>query len=152
MISPASASESALTGPTRHVERLAVRYAETDQMGVVHHSNYLVWFEQARTGLCVARGFPYHEIEASGVWLMVTGAHLKYRGGARYGDEVDVAVWVSRYQSRGLHFAYEVKRDDELLVSGSTEHVWVETATKRTCRIPEHLVRPFRELAGLGDA
>ncbi len=142
-----SASEE--VAPLRHVERLAVRYAETDQMGVVHHSNYLVWFEQARTGLCIARGFPYHEIEASGVWLMVTGAHLKYRGGAAYGDEVDVSVWVSRYQSRALHFDYEVTRGDELLVSGTTEHVWVDVATKRTCRIPSHLVGPFRELAGL---
>ena len=124
-----------------------VRYAETDQMGVVHHSRYLVWFELARTRLCSDVGHPYSEIEARGYWLMVSGAQLKYRDGARYGDEVQVTAQVSRAASRVLHFDYEVLRGKDLLVSGRTEHVWVDATTRKTCRAPEDLLPLFRSLA-----
>ena len=60
--------------------RIEVRYAETDQMGIVHHANYLVWFEQARTRLCSEAGLHYSEIEKRGYLLLVTGAQLSYRG------------------------------------------------------------------------
>jgi acyl-CoA thioester hydrolase len=125
-----------------------VRYAETDQMGVVHHAGYLIWFELARTRLCSLSGYPYSEIEQRGYWLMVSGAHLSYRGGARYGDTVQVSAWVERFASRMITFAYAVRRGEELLVTGTTEHVWVQAATRRPCRIPDFLEEPFRRLAG----
>lgn len=125
-----------------------VRYAETDQMGVVHHANYLIWFEQARTRLCTLTGYHYADIEELGYLLMVSGVHLSYRGGARYGDEVQVEAWVERLASRVIHFGYRVRRDDEILVTGTTEHAWVDRASGRNCRIPEQLRRPFLELAG----
>ena len=134
--------------PTRHEMEVEVRYAETDQMGVVHHSNYLVWFELARTGLCRLTGVPYDEIERRGAWLMVTAAHLSYRGGARYGDTVRVTCWLAKLKSRILEFAYEVSCNGALLATGSTEHVWVDAATKRPRRIPEELQAPFERLAG----
>ena len=83
--------------PTSTTIDVEVRYAETDQMGVVHHSRYLVWFELARTQLCREAGHPYDEIEKKGLWLMVSGAHLSYRDGARYGDTVQVGertLWI----------------------------------------------------------
>ena len=61
-----------------------VRYAETDQMGVVHHANYLIWFELARTNLCTQSGFHYRQIEELGYLLMVTAAEVRYRQGARF--------------------------------------------------------------------
>ena len=125
-----------------------MRYAETDQMGVVHHANYLVWFEQARTRLCTLTGYHYADIESLGYLLMVSGAHLSYRGGARYGDVVEVAAWVERLASRVLHFGYRVTRDGTSLVTGTTEHAWVDKRTGKNCRIPEQLVAPFLELAG----
>ncbi len=125
-----------------------VRYAETDQMGVVHHANYLVWFELARTALCRESGHPYHEIEKMGYMILVTGAHLRYRRGARYGDRVTVACAIERLASRGLAFRYAVRRGEELLVTGSTEHVWIEIATGRPCRMPAPLRAPFERLAG----
>ncbi|MDX1502129.1 MAG: thioesterase family protein [Thermoanaerobaculia bacterium] len=120
---------------------IEVRYAETDQMGVVHHANYLVWFELARTRLCASSGFPYAEIERQGHMILVTGATLSYRRGARYGDDVVVECWLERLASRGLAFAYEVRRGDEVLATGATEHVWVDGASRRPGRIPS----PYRE-------
>ena len=138
-----------MTEPIRVETEIEVRYAETDQMGVVHHANYVVWFELARTRLCAESGYHYADIEKMGYLLMVTSVHASYRKPARYGDTVKVVCWNDRLGSRGLHFAYEVVRGDEVLVTGATEHIWVEMATGRPCRMPEKLREPFRRLAGL---
>ena len=90
------------TVPASEVE-IEVRYKETDQMGVVHHSNYLVWFELARTHHCRAAGMAYREIEDAGYWLMVTGVQLRYRGGARYGDRVRVRCWLESAEEPRRH-------------------------------------------------
>jgi acyl-CoA thioester hydrolase len=134
--------------PVRSETEVEVRYAETDQMGVVHHANYVVWFELARTRLCALSGFHYAEIERLGYLLMVTGVEVRYRRPARYGDTVRVACWGERLASRGLRFAYAVRKGEELLATGASDHVWVEAATGRTCRIPEVLRAPFARLAG----
>ena len=138
-----------MTEPLRIETEIEVRYAETDQMGVVHHANYVVWFELARTRLCAVSGFHYADIEKMGYLLMVTGVQASYRRPARYGDTAKVVCWIDRLGSRGLHFAYEVRKGDEVLVTGATEHIWVEQATGRPCRTPEPLREPFRKLAGL---
>ena len=135
--------------PTRHVTAIEVRYAETDQMSVVHHANYIVWFELARTGLCALSGYHYADIEKMGYLLMVTGVEVRYRRPARYGDVVKVVCWNERLGSRGLRFAYEVRKDGEVLVTGATDHIWVESATGRPCRPPERVQEKFRELAGM---
>jgi acyl-CoA thioester hydrolase len=135
--------------PVRTATEIEVRYAESDQMGVVHHANYVVWFELARTRLCAESGYHYADIEKMGYLLMVTSVQASYRKPARYGDTVQVVCWNDRLGSRGLHFAYEVRKGDEVLVTGATEHIWVETATGRPCRMPEPLREPFRKLAGL---
>lgn len=139
--------------PSPAVERtidVEVRYAETDQMGVVHHAEYVVWFEMARTRLCAESGWHYAEIERLGTYLMVTGVEVSYRRPARYGDTAQVACSLARLGSRGLAFAYRVTRGGELLARGTTEHVWVDRATGRPCRMPEVLAEPFRGLAGGG--
>jgi acyl-CoA thioester hydrolase len=138
-----------MTEPVRTATEIEVRYAETDQMGVVHHANYVIWFELARTRLCAESGYHYADIEKMGYLLMVTSVQASYRKPARYGDTVQVVCWNDRLGSRGLHFAYEVRKGDEVLVTGATEHIWVETATGRPCRMPEPLREPFRKLAGL---
>lgn len=138
-----------MSDPAQAEIEVEVRYAETDQMGVVHHANYLVWFELARTRLCSLTGYHYSEIEDLGYLLMVTGAELNYRHSARYGDTVQVVCSISRLGSRGLDFAYEVLRDDQVLVTGKTRHLWVEVAKNRPCRIPEPLREPFERLAGI---
>ncbi len=136
--------------PPRHVDvDIEVRYFETDQMGVVHHANYIVWCELARTRLCLEAGFHYAEIEKRGLLLLVTGVHLSYRSPARYGDTVRASCWVERVSSRGVTFEYRIEREDPpaavptLLASASTEHVWVDRQTRRPVRFPEELKAPF---------
>lgn len=124
-----------------------VRYAETDQMGVVHHANYAVWFEIARTALCRTTGHHYADIERLGYLLMVTGLEVRYLGPARYGETVEVACRLERFASRALSFAYEVSHDGAVLVTGATHHLWVARASGRPCRIPEVLRPGFERLA-----
>ncbi|MEE2776828.1 MAG: thioesterase family protein [Acidobacteriota bacterium] len=125
-----------------------VRYAETDQMGVVHHSAYLVWFELARTRLCRDAGYSYARIEQDGYFLVVSGADLKYREGARYGETLQVTARTDWVASRALQFGYEVRQGARLLAEGHTRHAWVDRATGRNCRLPAPLEPMFLELAG----
>ncbi len=131
---------------------LEVRYAETDAMGIVHHSRYLPWFEIARTHLCSRCGYHYAEIEAMGFQLMVTKAELTYRQGARYGEMVTVECHLVRQASRGLRFAYRVLRDGKTLATGATEHIWVDVKKGRPCRTPEKLKEGFARLVVSGKA
>lgn len=124
-----------------HTVDIEVRYAETDAMGVVHHANYLVWFELARTGLCAKTGYDYPGIEAAGYRILVTGAELRYLRGASYGDRVQVEARLEALESRGLRFSYGVRRGEKRLATGTTSHLWVEAATGRVRRIPS----PWRE-------
>lgn len=137
-----------MSEPVRASVAVEVRYAETDQMGVVHHANLAVWFELARTRLCALTGYHYAEIEKMGYLLMVTAVEIRLRLPARYGDTVEVACWSERLASRGIRFAYEVRRGEDLLATGGSEHVWVEAASGRPCRMPEPLREPFAKLAG----
>ncbi len=138
--------------PEHHVDvEIEVRYAETDQMGVVHHANYLVWCELARTRLCLDAGIHYAEIEQRGLLLLVTGAQLSYRAAAFYGDVVRAACWVQRVGSRGVTFEYRIERASshrggkagDLIATATTEHVWVDAATRRPIRFPAELVGAF---------
>lgn len=143
---------------------MEVRYFETDQMGVVHHANYIVWCELARTRLCLEAGFHYAEIERRGLLLLVTGVHLSYRSPARYGDTVRAACWVDRVSSRGVTFEYRIERGAPspvspaggagpvLLATASTEHVWVDAGTRRPVRFPEELKAPFERFLPPGPS
>ena len=133
--------------PIETVE-VEVRYAETDQMGVVHHAVYPVWFELARTRLCESSGHHYSEIERLGFFLMVTALETDFRASARYGDTVSVDCWVSRLSSRGLTFEYRVRRGERALARGRTRHIWLRREDNRPCRTPEPLAVAFSRLAG----
>ena len=125
---------------------IEVRYAETDQMGVVHHRNHLVWFELARTRFCEMAGWSYPKIEDLGFYLMLRKAELDYRHAARYGDVVRVKTWISKLKSRSIRFAYEIHRENLLLATGMTEHLWVAKHSGAPSRIPPELEAPFRSL------
>lgn len=125
-----------------------MRYAETDQMGVVHHAVYLVWFEQARTRLCLETGYHYAAIEDLGYHLVVTRAEARLVRAATYGQTVGVTCWIDRLRSRGLGFSYEVDHEGRRLAHGSTEHIWVERASGRPYHIPAPLKQPFERLLG----
>ena len=105
---------------------LRVRYAETDQMGIVYYANYFVWFEIGRTDLCRHFGFAYREMERDdGLYLMVAETRCRYKAPAHYDDEIVVRTRMRSVRKRVLVFAYEVYRDADqmLLAEGETVHV-----------------------------
>ena len=118
-----------------------VRYAETDQMGVVYYANYLVWMEVARVAYCSEAGFEYRDMERlGGAFLVVTEAKCRYRAPARFNDVVNLVCWVSESRSRTVRFAYEMRRGDEVLATGETLHTVTDTQG-RMIRMPE----PYRK-------
>lgn len=126
--------------------RFRVRYAETDQMGVVYHANYLVWMEMARTELCRLKGLSYREMEQrSGLHLMVAEVRCRYLLPARYDDEILASAWLANAHPRMVSFAYEIRRasDGALLATGETRHLFVRDG--KPAKIPEE----FRSIFGL---
>ncbi|MBI2191270.1 MAG: acyl-CoA thioesterase [Planctomycetes bacterium] len=100
-----------------HESGIQVRYGETDQMGVAHHANYLLWLEVARTDFLRAIGYRYRDLEGRGVILAVIEAHCRYRAPARYDDSLRVRTWVRTQKKLKLDFAYEILHEDGRLVA-----------------------------------
>ena len=134
-----SDAPAAIPGLTGDVE-LRVRYAETDQMGVVYHANYLAWCEVGRTELLRQRGRTYAEIERGGVGLAVSDATLRFHAPARYDDLVRVTTTVSDIRSRSLSFDYVISNatTGAKLVSASTTLIGVDR-DGRIARLPAAL-------------
>ena len=126
------------------ITTLRVRYAETDQMGIVYYSNYFVWFEVARTDLLRTLGWTYREMEQGGVQLPVIEATCKYQRPARYDDEVEVRTQGRLCSPVRMEFAYEVvvKGQDEVAAIGKTVHAATDRSGK-PCRIPERIREAF---------
>lgn len=123
-----------------HEVRLRVRYAETDQMGVVYHANYFVWMEIGRVELVRSLGCDYREVEKNaGLYLAVMEADCRYLHPARYDDEIVVRTELVQSSSRLIKFGYQIRSaaKDRLLVKGSTKHVWLNQEW-RPARLPEH--------------
>jgi acyl-CoA thioester hydrolase len=121
---------------------LRVRYAETDQMGVVYHSNYLVWCEVGRTEFINVRcGFRYAEVERMGVGLAVSEASLRFLAPARYDDRVCVTTTVASVRSRGVAFDYVITNADSgaRLVTASTTLIGLDREG-RVARLPDILL------------
>jgi acyl-CoA thioester hydrolase len=109
-----------------HDVTIRVRYAETDQMGVVYHSNFLIWFEVGRVELMRAQGFDYKRMEIEDdCHLVVADAHCRYHHPARYDELITVRTRIVDAKNRMLKFAYEVFRqeDQKLLATGDTTHI-----------------------------
>jgi acyl-CoA thioester hydrolase len=122
-----------------HEIEVNVRYAETDQMGIVHHANYLVWFELGRTEFCKSKGFSYREMEQNDDALMVVAeVYCRYKSPAFYDDKLTIKTKIVSVKSRTLRFVYEVFRpiDKTLLVEGETMHVFTDKQ-KRVRTLPE---------------
>lgn len=110
--------------------KLRVRYAETDQMGVVYHSNYLVWFEVGRTELFRNLGLPYTVFEEQGLSLAVVEASCRYRQSAKYDDEILVYTTLEKFSSRIITFSYKVMKGDILCTDGKTSHIFLNKEGK----------------------
>jgi acyl-CoA thioester hydrolase len=133
--------------------RLRVRYAETDQMGVVYHANHFVWFEVGRVELLRQLGFSYRDMESKdGRFIAVAEAKCRYRAPVRYDDEVLVRTQLLNVRDSVVHFGYELRRsgDGTLLAEGETTHI-VTDAEMKIAVLPEKYLTVFRAAVGKQD-
>lgn len=130
-----------------HVTELRVRYAETDQMGVVYHANYLAWCEVGRTDWIRAAGMSYRDMEAAGVGLAVSEATMRFHGSATYDDPIRVETRCTEVRSRSVAFEYAVLHGEtgRRLVTATTRLVSVDR-TGRTIAMPAEM-RAFLDRA-----
>ena len=137
-MNPSPPSASARQAVRRPIVR--VRYAETDRMGVVYYSNYLVWFEVGRTEWLRETGWSYREMEIDGVSLPVIEAHCEYRQPVRYDDEIEIVTRATLLTPIRIRFDYDVVRrhDEALAAVGYTIHAALDPKG-RPCRLPDRV-------------
>jgi len=136
--------------PKVYETRLRVRYAETDQMGVVYHSNFIIWFEVGRVEMMRELGFTYSEMEQQeGTRLAVAEVRCRYKTPARYDDLVIIRTRLLNARDSLLHFGYEVLRDQDgtLLAEGETIHMVLDSELKRA-RLSARYLPSFLKAAG----
>ncbi len=115
-----------------------VRFAETDAMGVVHHSAYVIYLEEGRSEFGRRRGAPYAALEAAGFSLAVTDLHIRYLAPAHYGQQVTVRTWIAKLQSRAITYQYKIFEASTrtLLVTAETRLVCIDRYN-HVVRLPE---------------
>ena len=130
--------------------RLRVRYAETDQMGVVYHSNHLIWFEVGRVELMRQMGFSYRDMEREdGRFIAVVEATCRYRSAVFYDEEVLVRTEIKKVRESVIVFKYDLRRvqDGTLLAEGETTHI-VTDSNMKVSTLPDKYLRVFRTAIG----
>jgi len=130
--------------------RLRVRYAETDQMGVVYHSNHLIWFEVGRVELMRQMGFSYRDMEREdGRYIAVAEVTCRYKAPIFYDEEVIVRTWLENVRESVLIFHYELSRAEngKVLAEGQTTHVVTDSQMK-VSKLPEKYLTAFRAAVG----
>ena len=127
-----------------------VRFAETDQMGIVHHSVYAIYFEEGRSALSRQHGVPYSRLEEMGYSLALSELNIRFLAPARYDELIKVQTWIERILSRGIDFRYEVVRatDGELLVTGQTKQICIDRQGQ-VRRLPDAWIDPLKRKAGI---
>ncbi|CAM2065369.1 Acyl-CoA thioesterase [Sulfidibacter corallicola] len=128
-----------------HEADLEIRYADTDQMGVLHHASYVVYCEMGRIRMCADLGLPYHELERDGIFMMVVDLTARFRAPGRYGERIYIKTAIRTLKKRLIEFVYEIrKRDGDLLLfSGSTKHLFSK-GTEGTITLPAHHLSLFQ--------
>ena len=134
--------------PTAHTVEFRVRYAETDQMQVVYHSNYLVWCEIGRTEFIRAVGMPYAELERQNVTLAVVEANLRFHAAARYDNLIRVTTTIADVRSRTITFDYLITNAEtgERFVTASTKLASL-TRDSRLTTLPDNLRKVLADAA-----
>ncbi|MDA1475219.1 acyl-CoA thioesterase [Bacillus changyiensis] len=108
-------------------KEIEVRYAETDQMGVVYHANYLIWMEVGRTALIQELGFSYADMEKDGILSPVVDVNIRYVKPLRYGEKAVVHTWIEDYNGFKTVYGYEILNSNgEIAVKGKTSHICVD--------------------------
>ncbi|HLK32793.1 MAG TPA: thioesterase family protein [Terriglobales bacterium] len=145
--------KSAATTAATALSPIRVRYAETDQMGVVYHSNYFIWFEVGRVDLLRQLGFTYREMEQQdGCYIAVADARCRYKAPARYDEQLLVRTSLKNVRESLIHFAYEVVRESDgtLLAEGETTHIVTDTSLRRR-ELPAKYLAVFKAAVKAAD-
>lgn len=147
-VEPVSAGATTAEAETR-TARVRVRYADTDQMGVTYHANYLVWFEVGRTNWLRDAAWTYRDMEQAGVSLPVIEVFCRYLQPARYDDEIDIRTRATLLTPVRLRFDYEAVRvsDGTVTATGHSVHAGMNPAG-RPCRLPERVLEMLARPAG----
>jgi acyl-CoA thioester hydrolase len=119
-----------MTGPLTGETQIRVRYAETDRMGLLHHANYLVYFEQARTDLLRSQGLTYREMEDQGFFLVITNVEVKFKSPAHYDDVLTVRATVARSTAIRIEHTYDVRCEGRPIAEGKTTLACVDRSGK----------------------
>ena len=125
---------------------LEVRYYETDQMGIVHHSNYIRYFECGRMAMLAEVGLPMHKIEEAGIMMPITAVDCKYRTPAKLGDTLRIVTYIKDIPKARLTVNTEIyNQHDQLLSEGSVTMGFIDAVTRRPMRCPKILLDIFNE-------
>jgi len=133
-----------------HDATVRVRYKETDQMGWVYHTNYLVYFEVGRTELLRTLGCRYRDLEADGYLLAVVDCAAKFHKAAQYDDELTIRAKLADASKASMRIEYEILRDGELLVTGHTTHAILTRKDLRPARAPKRLTDALARVTARG--
>ncbi len=124
---------------------IRVRYAETDQMGVVYYANYFIWMEIGRTELLRESGITYKNLEETGVILPVTKAFAKYIAPSFYDDDILIQSAVTKLSGPRIKIDYRLFRNEnQLICLGFTEHVFISRETRKIVKAPDFLVKNIK--------
>lgn len=127
--------------------KLRVEYHHTDQMGIVHHSNYIKFFEAARTEWLRAAGLSYAEMERRGVMMPIVDVAVKYRMPAYYDELISVRVFVDEMPMARMTFRYEIRGEDGRdIASGTTTLGFIDSQTRRPQRVPQWLMEVLEQM------
>ena len=130
-----------------HTTSIRPRYSETDQMGIIYHSNYFPWFEVARTTFLKELGMSYKDMEKLGIFLPVIEVNCKYISSALYDDDLVIEVWIEKFRGSRIKFHYRILRDEkELLATGFTEHVFLDKNKKRPVNLKKSYPKVYQLL------
>lgn len=146
---PRSNPTEARRGPPDHIERLRVRFSDTDGMGIAHHSNYFRWLEEARLGFLRGAGFAYAEVERSGLHMPLIECACRYLAGTRSEDQLEICLWVAHVSRAGIGFEYEVRLEgsgDPIAVA-NTVHAFTRDDGRPTRIEPDSAI--WRWLSGI---
>ena len=125
---------------------IKVRYCETDQMGLVHHGSYINYFEEARIAWISNLGFSYSEMEKSGIILPVSKLNVIYLRPAYFDDDLLVSVELAELPTSRLIFNYTIKKEEEVIVTGTTVLAFLSKETKKPVKCPDYMLEKVTPL------
>ncbi|WP_299104177.1 thioesterase family protein [uncultured Tenacibaculum sp.] len=130
----------------KHISNIRVRYAETDQMGVVYHGNYAQYFEIGRTEWLRSMGVTYKYMEKTGIMLPVISLNCNFKKSAYYDDLLSIKTTLKKEPGVRIEFSVEItNQNNELICTGSTTLVFMDATTKRPVKCPEYILNTLKE-------